>query len=84
MHSDITKAPIAKLEKENGLLIVDSEKFQKILQQYEVRKRKLIDTIAFEEAELASKRTYYSRLSFLLMLTLAHRYASRAAADRTG
>lgn len=48
------KAPIAKLTKENGLLKADSEKFQKILQQYEVRKNKLIDTIAHEKAELAT------------------------------
>ena len=34
------------------LLKADSEKFQKILQQYEGRKKKLIDTIAYEKAEL--------------------------------
>ncbi|TFK42900.1 HEC/Ndc80p family-domain-containing protein [Crucibulum laeve] len=47
-------APIAKLQNENGLLKGDSEKFQKILQQYEGRKKKLIDTIAYEKAELAT------------------------------
>lgn len=35
--------------------MADSEKFAKILQQYEVRKKKLIDTIAFEKAELATR-----------------------------
>jgi len=48
------KAPVAKLENENKLLTGDSEKFQKILQQYEGRKKKLIDTIAYEKAELAA------------------------------
>ncbi|KAG6813606.1 hypothetical protein H0H92_009223 [Tricholoma furcatifolium] len=47
-------APVSKLEKENVMLTGDSEKFQKILQQYEGRKKKLIDTIAYEKAELAS------------------------------
>jgi kinetochore protein NDC80 len=42
------------LQNENGLLTADSEKFQKILQQYEGRKKKLIDTIAYEKAELAT------------------------------
>jgi len=51
------QAPVAKLQKENGLLTADSEKFQKILQQYEGRKKKLIDTIAHEKAELASGGT---------------------------
>lgn len=45
---------MAKLEKENGLLLGDSEKFQKILHQYEGRKKKLIDTIASGKAELAA------------------------------
>lgn len=44
--------PINKLVRDNGLLKGDSEKFQKILQQYESRKRKLNDTIAIEGAEL--------------------------------
>ncbi|KAG6829987.1 hypothetical protein H0H87_009594 [Tephrocybe sp. NHM501043] len=51
---EMCKAPVSKLQNENGLLTADSEKFQKILQQYEGRKKKLIDTIAYEKAELAS------------------------------
>jgi kinetochore protein NDC80 len=35
-------------------LTADSEKFRKILQQYEGRKKKLLDTIAYEKAELAT------------------------------
>jgi len=56
------QAPVAKLQKENGLLTADSEKFQKILQQYEGRKKKLIDTIAHEKAELASGATHLEQL----------------------
>ena len=48
------QAPVVKLKKDNALLTADSEKFQKILQQYEGRKKKLIDTIAYEKAELAT------------------------------
>lgn len=44
--------PINKLVRDNGLLKGDSEKFQKILQQYESRKRKLNDSIAVEGADL--------------------------------
>lgn len=49
------QAPLEKLLKENGLLKTDNEKFQKILKQYEGRKKKLIDTIAYEKTELASR-----------------------------
>lgn len=45
-------APLAKLENENKLLKGDSEKFQKILQQYEERKKRLTDKIAYEKSEL--------------------------------
>ncbi|PBK96649.1 hypothetical protein ARMGADRAFT_962373 [Armillaria gallica] len=48
-------APIAKAQDENGLLKGDNEKFQKILQLYEVKKKKLIDFIAQEKTELARK-----------------------------
>jgi kinetochore protein NDC80 len=48
------QAPVAKLQNENGLLKADSEKFRKILQQYEGRKKKLLDTIAYEKAEIAT------------------------------
>ena len=51
---NVVQVPVAKLQNENGLLKADSEKFQKILQQYEGRKKKLIDTIAYEKAELAT------------------------------
>ncbi|KAG6920000.1 hypothetical protein DXG01_013349 [Tephrocybe rancida] len=55
-------APVSKLQNENGLLRADSEKFQKILQQYEGRKKKLIDTIAYEKAELATGATHLEQL----------------------
>ncbi|KAJ2917624.1 hypothetical protein MD484_g2802, partial [Candolleomyces efflorescens] len=44
--------PINKMVRDNGLFKGDSEKFQKILQQYESRKRKLTDSIAIERNEL--------------------------------
>ncbi|RXW15873.1 hypothetical protein EST38_g9986 [Candolleomyces aberdarensis] len=44
--------PINKMVRDNGLLKGDSEKFQKILQQYESRKRKLTDSITIEKGEL--------------------------------
>ncbi|KAG5645008.1 hypothetical protein DXG03_007285 [Asterophora parasitica] len=56
------QAPVAKLQNENGLLKADSEKFQKILQQYEGRKKKLIDTLAYEKAELATGATHLEQL----------------------
>ncbi|KAG6889725.1 hypothetical protein C0995_015023 [Termitomyces sp. Mi166 len=55
-------APVSKLQNENGLLTADSEKFQKILQQYEGRKKKLIDTIAYEKAELATGAAHLEQL----------------------
>jgi kinetochore protein NDC80 len=39
-------------------LTADSEKFQKILQQYEGRKKKLIDAIAYEKAELGTGSSF--------------------------
>ncbi|KAG5639608.1 hypothetical protein H0H81_010810 [Sphagnurus paluster] len=54
--------PVVKLQNENGLLTADNEKFQKILQQYEGRKKKLIDTIAYEKAELATGTTHLEKL----------------------
>lgn len=47
--------PINKLIRDNGLLKNDSEKMQKILQQYESRKRKLNDSIALENAGLQTE-----------------------------
>ncbi|KAJ7285626.1 HEC/Ndc80p family-domain-containing protein [Mycena rebaudengoi] len=55
-------APLAKLQDENGLLKGDSEKFQKILHQYDGRKKKLIDQIAFEKAELGTRGTHLEQL----------------------
>ncbi|PFH52374.1 hypothetical protein AMATHDRAFT_56874 [Amanita thiersii Skay4041] len=55
-------APIVKLRKENSLLTADSEKFQKILQQYEGRKKKLIDTIAYERAEISTGTSHLEQL----------------------
>ncbi|KAF8633723.1 hypothetical protein AX17_004381 [Amanita inopinata Kibby_2008] len=60
--SSSSAAPVVKLRKENSLLIADSEKFQKILQQYEGRKKKLIDTIAYEKAELATGGAHLEQL----------------------
>ncbi|KAJ7273496.1 HEC/Ndc80p family-domain-containing protein [Mycena haematopus] len=50
-----TAPPVAKLQKDNDLLKVDSEKFQKILHQYDSRKKKLLDQIAFEKAEIVTR-----------------------------
>lgn len=50
----LEQAPVAKLQNENGLLTADSEKFCKILQQYEGRTKKLLDTIAYEKAEIVT------------------------------
>ncbi|TFK26419.1 hypothetical protein FA15DRAFT_654414 [Coprinopsis marcescibilis] len=44
--------PIDKLVRDNGLLKGDGEKFQKILKQYETRKKKLLDAIAYEKTEM--------------------------------
>jgi len=43
------------LREDNGRLKSDSVKFQKILNQYEARKKKLIATIATEKAGLAAQ-----------------------------
>ncbi|KAF8737699.1 hypothetical protein AX14_012469 [Amanita brunnescens Koide BX004] len=55
-------APVVKLKKENDLLTADSEKFQKILYQYEGRKKKLIDAIAYEKAELTTGNSHLEQL----------------------
>ncbi|KAJ6547345.1 HEC/Ndc80p family-domain-containing protein [Mycena capillaripes] len=57
-----TAPPIAKLQDENGLLKGDSEKFQKILHQYDSRKKKLMDQIAFEKAELVNRGNQLEQL----------------------
>ncbi|KAJ7172695.1 HEC/Ndc80p family-domain-containing protein [Mycena filopes] len=57
-----TAPPIARLQDENGLLKGDSEKFQKILHQYDLRKRKLLDHIAFEKAELITRGNQLEQL----------------------
>ncbi|ESK97712.1 kinetochore protein ndc80 [Moniliophthora roreri MCA 2997] len=55
-------APIAKVLDENRLLLGDSEKFRKILQQYDARKAKLADAINAEKAELVRHDEELSRL----------------------
>ncbi|KAJ7721070.1 HEC/Ndc80p family-domain-containing protein [Mycena maculata] len=57
-----TAPPLARLQDENGLLKGDSEKFQKILHQYDLRKKKLTDQIAFEKAELATRGVQLEQL----------------------
>ncbi|KAJ6546466.1 HEC/Ndc80p family-domain-containing protein [Mycena vulgaris] len=57
-----TAPPIAKLQDENGLLKGDSEKFQKILHQYDLRKKKLTDQIATEKAELITRGNQLEQL----------------------
>ncbi|KIL58306.1 hypothetical protein M378DRAFT_170731 [Amanita muscaria Koide BX008] len=57
-----SEPPVVKLNKENEVLTTDSEKFLNILQQYEVRKKKLIDTIAYEKAELATGNSRLEQL----------------------
>lgn len=53
---------LAKLERDNGFLKGDSEKFQKILQQYESRKKKLTDAIAYEKAELQREDSHLDQM----------------------
>jgi len=55
-------APVAKLQNENGLLTADSEKFRKILQQYEGRTKKLLDTITYEKAEIVTGGSHLEQL----------------------
>ncbi|KAJ7219072.1 HEC/Ndc80p family-domain-containing protein [Mycena pura] len=50
-----TAPPITELQGENGLLKGDSEKFQKILHQYDLRKKKLTDQIISEKADLINR-----------------------------
>ncbi|KAF8162993.1 HEC/Ndc80p family-domain-containing protein [Crassisporium funariophilum] len=58
-----TSAPsINDLRKQNELFQKDSEKLKKILQQYEGRRRKLIEQIAFEQAELAFAGAHLNNL----------------------
>ncbi|KAJ7694146.1 HEC/Ndc80p family-domain-containing protein [Mycena rosella] len=57
-----TAPPVAKLQDENGLLKGDSEKFQKILHQYDLRKKKLTDQIATEKAELVTRGNQLEQL----------------------
>ncbi|KAF7338476.1 putative kinetochore protein NDC80 [Mycena venus] len=57
-----TAPPIAKLQNENDLLKGDSEKFQKILHQYDSRKKKLLDQIASEKAEIVTRGNQLEQL----------------------
>ncbi|KAJ7905277.1 hypothetical protein B0H14DRAFT_2659637 [Mycena olivaceomarginata] len=50
-----TAPPLAKLQKDNDLGKVDSAKFQEILHRYDSRKKKLLDQIAFEKAEIVTR-----------------------------
>ncbi|CAK5279591.1 unnamed protein product [Mycena citricolor] len=54
--------PLAKLQNENATLKQDCEKFLKILKQYESRKKKLMDQITFEKAELITKGNQLEQL----------------------
>ena len=49
---------IIDLKKQNEVFQKDSEKLKKILQQYEGRRKKLIEQIAFEKAELVNGGMY--------------------------
>ncbi|KAF8892608.1 HEC/Ndc80p family-domain-containing protein [Infundibulicybe gibba] len=48
-------APIVESREENQLLIVDSKKMQSILEKWEVRTKKLADTIVLEKADLEAR-----------------------------
>ena len=49
----VAQPPINKLREDNSILKKDMEKFKRILEQYEARRKKLSDTIVHEQAELA-------------------------------
>ena len=46
-----------KLQKTHGYLVSDRAKFHDVLQRFEARKKHLIDTIAYENAELTTRGT---------------------------
>ena len=74
---------IMDLKKQNEVFQKDSEKLKKILQQYEGRRKKLIEQIAFEKAELVNGGMYL----FLCMIEVSNilsRRASRASQDNLG
>ncbi|EAU88162.2 hypothetical protein CC1G_03834 [Coprinopsis cinerea okayama7 len=55
--------PIDKLTQNNGLLKADSEKFNKILQQYDSRKNKLRNTIAELKSDIQRDEDHLERLN---------------------
>ncbi|KII88961.1 hypothetical protein PLICRDRAFT_53458 [Plicaturopsis crispa FD-325 SS-3] len=55
-------APVEKLQKANQNMKRDSEKFAEVIKRYEARKRGLIETIAYEKAELARRSSDLERL----------------------
>ncbi|EIW85247.1 hypothetical protein CONPUDRAFT_98128 [Coniophora puteana RWD-64-598 SS2] len=55
-------APLEKVQKDHGFLISDRAKFQDCLQRFEARKSHLIDTIAYEKAELESRSSTLEQL----------------------
>ncbi|KAF9009339.1 HEC/Ndc80p family-domain-containing protein [Cyathus striatus] len=54
--------PLATLQEQNGKLLKDTEKFQTILQRYEGKKKKLLDSIAYERAELGTQEEHLEQL----------------------
>ena len=74
------QTPISTIQNEIDLLKVDHEKFQKILKQYDIRKTKIIDTIAHEKAELARKgRLNVSFFFHVLMMSSEDNLAQAAS-----
>jgi hypothetical protein len=74
---------IIDLKKQNEVFQKDSEKLKKILQQYEGRRKKLIEQIAFEKAELVNGGMY----RFLCMTEVSNilsRRTPRASQDNLG
>ena len=74
---------IIDLKKQNEVFQKDSEKLKKILQQYEGRRKKLIEQIAFEKAELANGGMYRFLCITEVSNTLTRR-TSRASQDKIG
>lgn len=55
-------APLEKLQKTHGYLVSDRAKFHDVLQRFEARKKHLIDTIAYENAELTTRAANLEQL----------------------
>lgn len=54
LTTTLKQPSIIDLKKQNEIFQKDSEKLKKILQQYEGRRKKLIEQIAYEKAELVN------------------------------